>query len=343
MADQHSIRDNQSEKDTGMNEDRLLSDDTDIFDQLQQEFDTLVSGEAVDASPPAFSDNSDESFGELPTPDEQTDVPASAQEQEEKEAAPDPGPKPDAPSPNESSPSESSIQQGAADKTPPLIEHPAVAASPDKSEPVVADKISDSHPRPAKKETDTPVSTIMMLGLAVAILMAAVAGSIWAFYSPSSQQAASNKQSAKDTPQVIITKPTRAVKYIPIDKSGSSASKQSPAHTAEHAALAANQHAPGQAGANHKKTTHTDSAPARSGDWIINLESFNASDDANAYATRLTQRDIHADVMAIQIKGKAWYRVRLTGFPSKREAEKQRLILVKKLSLNSAWISKSRH
>jgi len=289
MAHQHSIRNKQSEQGTSVTEEHGSTDDMDIFDQLQQEFDTLISDDASDVSPPAFSDNSDESFGELPTSDEQTDAPASTQEQQATEQLVYDTPiKPD------------SVDDNLMEDD----DQKSMHNEPDQS---IADK---------EKESDMPVSTIIMLGLAVAILMAAVAGSIWAYYYPSSQQAASNKQSAKDTPQVIITKQARAVKYIPINKPDSNARKQSAAHT--------------------------DSAPTRSGDWIINLESFNTSDDANAYAARLTQRDIHADIMAVQIKGKAWYRVRLTGFPSRQEAETQRLILVKKLKLNSAWISKFR-
>jgi len=341
MAHQHSIRNKQSEQVADVNEEHVSSDDVDIFDQLQQEFDTLVSGKATEAFPPAFSDNSDKSFGELPTSDEQTGVPARAQEQQATEQPVDS-------TPIEPESADGDLMEDAADATPPLIEQPAIAASADKPTPAGADEVPDNRPLPAKKASSTPASTIMMLGLAVAILMAAVAGSIWTFYYPSSHQSASNKQTAKDTPQVIITKPDRAVKYIPVNKPNSSASdsnarKQDTAHITDHAAPATHRQPPGQARAHHKKTAPTASVPALSGDWVINLESFKELDDANAYVARLTKRDIHTDVMAIQIKGKAWYRVRLTGLPSRQEAEKQRLVLVKKLKLNSAWISKPRH
>jgi len=323
MAEQHSIRSKQSEKGADVDENHLLSDEVDIFNQLQSEFDMLVSGGEPEAGEEMIaSGDKNRANDDQETIHHKADTSIASEEER----------------PTAIQKQEPPSVQDAVDETPPLTEQSSIADASDNTTLASATKASDNSPPNTKK---APSSTIMMIVFAVAILMAIIAGSIWIFNYPASQQSASSGQAGKAVRQVIIKKATGAVKYIPTDKSDSSVNRQSPAQATDPAATS--RRSSTQPGASHNKVKPIPSTSTQSSNWIINLESFNAQNDANAYTAKLRRHDIHADVMAIQIKGKAWYRVRLTGFPSKREAEKQRLILVKKLSLNSAWISKSRH
>jgi len=323
----HSTPSKQPEKVAGVNENHPLSDEVDIFDQLQHEFDALVSGSEPNTPPTDFSENTIEGLDGLFASDEQSDETISSDE-----------------SPTENQEPDSGSMQKTIDEAPAFAEQTLLADAPNKTTRANATVDSVPHLKKSEKPSNTPISTILMIGLAVAILIAAVAGSLWTFNYPASTQTASGGQTDKDLRQVIINKTPRVGKYIPIKKSDSSASGHNAALATEQTAPEATSLQPSmQSGASHDKLKTVSSSPAQSGDWIINLESFNAENDAAAYAAKLNQHDIHANIMPVQIKGKPWYRVRLTGLPSKQEAEKQRLILVKKLNLASAWISKSRH
>jgi len=262
-------------------------DKADIFDQLQHEFDALVSNNEPDVSP----------------------------------------------------------MQDTVDESTAIAEQSLTAATPDDTTQAVSDQLLPA----TKKPSSLPASTLILTGLAGAMLMAAGAVYFWIQNEPATTHASAGGQPADsshpDSSQQTIMKPAdTAVNNLSVAPSGStSASNQSPAHTTDHtasAAIAKKQPAPMQAGSG---SNNSPSPTTRHGNWIINLESFHAQNDASAYVARLAQHDIHADMVAVNIRGTPWYRVRITGYASKQDAEKQRRILGKTLNLNSAWISKSRH
>ncbi len=262
-------------------------DKADIFDQLQHEFDALVSNNEPDISP----------------------------------------------------------MQDTVDESAAFAEQSLTAAMPGDITQAVSDQLIPA----TKKPSIPPASTLMLTGLAGAILMAAGAVYFWPQNEPATTHTSADglpvDSSHPDNSHQTTMKPANtAVNNRSVDPSDStSASNQSPAHTTDHTAsatIAKKQQAPMQAGSG---SNNSPPPTTGHGNWIINLESFHAQNDARAYVARLTQHEIHADMVAVNIRGTTWYRVRVTGYASKQDAEKQRRILGKALNLNSAWISTSRH
>ncbi len=404
MAHQDSVRSKQPNEGEDINTSSQLSEKADIFDQLQNEFDALVSGSEPDMSPPEIPANPNEDWGDLIPADQPSDSLTDAEQTEEQGAETEPSGKdplpltepsgadldaddelqlitdPESPeqaagtsdgmTPSEDEKHDEVAQvindemhsesvssedvstahqepdvfssQETTDNPPSPAGQSLLADVPDETIRANANELSGNLSQASEKTPGIPARMIMLIGLAVAMLMAAVAGSFWAFNDSDSQDAVSDRLPAKDLRQVVIKKVPRAIKYIPIDKSGSGASNPPPQSIAHASQTPSSQQSSMQSGTNHGATKQIPTSPL-GGDWIINLESFDVAGDAKTYVAKLTGRDIHADILAVKIKGKAWYRVRTPGFPSQQEAEKQRLILVKKLGLKSAWISKSRH
>jgi len=378
MTDQQSVDSNQPQTDNDRNDNSQSSDKADIFDQLQKEFDALVSDSEPDMSPPEIPAHSNKDWGDLTPadhpsarlPDAESLVEHAAEPTEEKAAETEPSGKDPLPltepsdadldsddeqylitdSASVSSEDVSSTHQEAdvfsnqetSDTPPSPAGQSLLADVPDEAIRANAHELSGNLSQASEETPGIPARMIMLIGLAIAILMAAVAGYFWAFNHSDSQDGVSDRLPAKDLRHVVIKKVSRAAKYIPIDKSGSGTSTYPPGSIAHASQTAASQQSSIQSGTNHE-TAKQITTPPHGGDWIINLESFNVAGDAKTYLAKLTGRDIHADILAVKINGKAWYRVRIPGFPSQPEAEKQRLILVKTLGLKSAWISKSRH
>ena len=378
MADQQSVDSKQPQTGNDRNDNIQSSDKADIFDQLQKEFDALVSDSEPDMSPPEIPANPNKDWGDLIPADQPSDrlpdaeplVEYTAERTEEKTAETEPSGKDPLPltepsdadldandkqylitdSASVSSEHVSTAHQEAdvfstqetTDNPPSPAGQSLLADGPDEAIRANANELSGNLSQASEETPGIPARMIMLIGLAVAILMAAVAGYFWAFNHSDSQDAVSDRLPAKDLRQVVIKKVSRAVKYIPTDKSGSGTSTHPPRSIAHASQTASSQQSSMQSGTNHDTSKQIPTS-SHAGGWIINLESFNVAGDAKTYLAKLTGRDIHADILAVKIKGKAWYRVRIPGFPSQPEAEKQRLILVKKLGLKSAWISKSRH
>jgi len=242
------------------------------------------------------------------------------------------------------SPMQHTVDESAA-MTEPLL----TAARPDDTTQAVPGLLLPA----TKNPSSPPARPLILTGLAAAMLIAAGAAYFWTQNEPATPltsadgQAADHSHPDRSHPahsQQTIMKPAdTAVNHLSVTPSDStSASKQSTAHTAEHTAafaIAEKRQAPMQTGSGSKNSP---SPTARHSNWIINLESFHAQKDASAYIARLAQHGIHADMIAVHIRGRPWYRVRITGYASKQDAEKQRRILGKTLNMNSAWISKSR-
>jgi len=241
---------------------------------------------------------------------------------------------------SDTAPNVSPLQE-RVDKTALLSEHILLDdASSDQPTQTDATSISYNHPQTAKKEPALAVSTILLISLAVIMLISAIIASLWPYHDSDLQQDASDSQS---TP-AIIQNESRKATHLPVDKPASSSIDRSTNQAINHAASVAakrKRQPPMQSSTSKNNNNQTLFTPARNGDWAVNLESFIVIDDANTYASKLEKRDIYTDIKTVNIKGKLWYRVRITGFSSKQDAEKQRQLLTKTLHLNSAWISKS--
>ncbi len=76
------------------------------------------------------------------------------------------------------------------------------------------------------------------------------------------------------------------------------------------------------------------------GAWVVNLISLGNGAAANNELKRLKQMGIHAEGVKAEIRGKTWYRIRVSGFASAEDASRQRKILANKLGLHGTWIGK---
>jgi len=105
-----------------------------------------------------------------------------------------------------------------------------------------------------------------------------------------------------------------------------------------------------------KKTTELKKAPAvqkpraqltpvqhhTAGRWAIVLASVNSRAAAEKAIARLKAKGIAADIFPTTVKGKAWFRVRLSGFASRAEAEIQKASLAQQYGIKGVWIHKSK-
>jgi len=76
------------------------------------------------------------------------------------------------------------------------------------------------------------------------------------------------------------------------------------------------------------------------GAWVVNLTSLSHATAANSEVTRLKALGIPAESVKIETQGKIWYRIRVSGFISAEEADRQRKILSNRLGIHDVWISK---
>jgi len=298
MANQYSGGSKQLKQDNDMNEDLLLSDKADIFDQLQHEFEALISNSYPDISTTELSvDNA----GELSTARYLT----GAKQHEETDLP----------------------------YLPPYNTRAKVMRTISNSAPSNRDK-------DGKTVYNTSVRMIIFIILAISLLMASVIGTFRAFNFSDPQHAVSDGVAEKKPQQLVIQVP-KTEKNVTARQpfAGAQTSSQTTAH-ADHSPIS--QQISARPTTEHSISNQT-SSPVHTGNWMINLESFDSEAHAVAYIDRLARRGIHADLITVKIKEKLWYRVRLPGFSSKLEAEKKRLKLIKKLRLKSAWISKARH
>jgi len=76
------------------------------------------------------------------------------------------------------------------------------------------------------------------------------------------------------------------------------------------------------------------------GAWVVNLTSLSHAVAANNEVAHLKKLGIRAESIKIMMQGKIWYRIRVPGFSSAEEADRQRKILGKRLGIRDAWIGK---
>jgi len=76
------------------------------------------------------------------------------------------------------------------------------------------------------------------------------------------------------------------------------------------------------------------------GAWVVNLTSLSHAVAANNEVAHLKKLGIRAESIKIKTQGKIWYRIRVSGFISAEEADRQRKILGNRLGIHDAWIGK---
>jgi len=76
------------------------------------------------------------------------------------------------------------------------------------------------------------------------------------------------------------------------------------------------------------------------GVWVVNLVSLSNAMAANNELKRLKQMGIQAESAKAEIQGKTWYRIRVPGFASAEEANRQRKKLANRLDIHGTWIGK---
>jgi len=82
--------------------------------------------------------------------------------------------------------------------------------------------------------------------------------------------------------------------------------------------------------------------PRSTGSWAIIIASVNSRAAANKALTRLKAKGIAADISPITVKGKAWFRIRVSGFASRAEAEIQKTYLAQRHGIKGVWLHQSK-
>ena len=77
------------------------------------------------------------------------------------------------------------------------------------------------------------------------------------------------------------------------------------------------------------------------GPWVINLLSSPKKSDADRFADNARKQGIAVEQASISLKGREFFRVQLTGFLTKKQAEESARPVKDKLGLKDVWIFKS--
>ncbi|MGH8558361.1 MAG: SPOR domain-containing protein [Methylococcales bacterium] len=76
------------------------------------------------------------------------------------------------------------------------------------------------------------------------------------------------------------------------------------------------------------------------GDWSVNLMSLTDPALAKKQLESLLKKGISAEIKRTNISGKNWYRVQVSGFKTKRQAQEYGESVAKKLGLSGAWVTR---
>lgn len=88
----------------------------------------------------------------------------------------------------------------------------------------------------------------------------------------------------------------------------------------------------------HASTSAVTSAPVTG--WVVNLVSVDSQYAADKALKRYQAQGISAEIFPVKVKGKTWYRIRITGFANKQEAATQKKYLASKHGIKNAWVQK---
>jgi hypothetical protein len=76
------------------------------------------------------------------------------------------------------------------------------------------------------------------------------------------------------------------------------------------------------------------------GIWVVNISSYNYQSMARRKLEEFKDKGVSAEIHPVTIKGKPMYRIRATGYESRKEAKTWLSLLQDRLGVDSAWVSK---
>ena len=74
--------------------------------------------------------------------------------------------------------------------------------------------------------------------------------------------------------------------------------------------------------------------------WSVNLNSYPNRIETDKKMLELKRQGIPAEVVVVTVNGVQWYRIRVTGFATKAEADAYADKVIKILGRSRAWVSK---
>ncbi len=74
--------------------------------------------------------------------------------------------------------------------------------------------------------------------------------------------------------------------------------------------------------------------------WSVNLMSLEDASVAKQELENILKKEIAADIAATNVSGKTWYRVRVTGFESQKQAQEYGKTVAKTLGLQDVWVTR---
>jgi len=81
-------------------------------------------------------------------------------------------------------------------------------------------------------------------------------------------------------------------------------------------------------------------APGSVKGWVVNIYSVESQDTAERQIRQLEGKDIHAEYVRVPVKGKVWYRIRVSGFKNKRAAMVFNKFLKEYHGIEGTWYQK---
>jgi len=76
------------------------------------------------------------------------------------------------------------------------------------------------------------------------------------------------------------------------------------------------------------------------GAWVVNLTSLSDATIAKQELARLRKLGVPAENIQVNVHGKRWYRIRVTGFASAEKARQERKALADRLGIQGTWIGR---
>jgi cell division septation protein DedD len=81
-------------------------------------------------------------------------------------------------------------------------------------------------------------------------------------------------------------------------------------------------------------------AAASRGIWVVNISSYRYESYARRKLQEFRNKGVSAEIHAVTVKGKLMYRIRTTGYETRKEAQTWVSLLQDRLGVDSAWVSK---
>ncbi|MGR9105298.1 MAG: SPOR domain-containing protein [Gammaproteobacteria bacterium] len=80
--------------------------------------------------------------------------------------------------------------------------------------------------------------------------------------------------------------------------------------------------------------------PAEKGEWSVNLMSLAEEAVARKELEKMHNKGVSAEIKPTEVSGKTWYRIRVSGFKTKQQAQHYADSVTRKLGLASTWVTR---